>query len=268
MILESLIDELFKSDGTKTDKEILNSFTSKDSLCPEIFEGTDGQYKMISDIRENLTSISNAFVEYIDLDFFIHDIVLTGSLANFNWSEFSDVDLHILLDMDEFDESAGADSVVLHKIVKEFFDGKRQLWNNNHDISVKGFEVEVYVQDINEKHESTGVYSILNNKWVIEPQKLESAKDLDKSIILSKATDFMKVIDDLGEKSKSGEDVINKIEEVRKRLKKFRQSGLDDGGEYSYENLAFKLLRRNGYVEKLLTLKNSQMDKKLSVADQ
>ena len=104
-------------------------------------------------------------MDFLGIDFFIYDIHFTGSLANYNWSEFSDVDLHILVDMNEFDESAGSDSVILHKIVKDFFDCKRQIWNNAHDITVKGFEVEVYIQDTDEKHESTGVYSILNNKF-------------------------------------------------------------------------------------------------------
>ena len=52
---------------------------------------------------------------------------------------------------------------------------------------------------------------------------------------------------------------------MRKKLKSFRQSGLDVGGEYSYENLTFKLLRRNGYIHKLLDLKTKLTDKKLSV---
>ena len=40
-------------------------------------------------------------MNYLGIDFFIHDILLTGSLANYGWSKYSDVDLHIVIDFDE-----------------------------------------------------------------------------------------------------------------------------------------------------------------------
>ena len=76
---------------------------------------------------------------------------------------------------------------------------------------------------------------------------------------------FVSSIDKLVDKANNGEDVESQVEKLRLKLKRFRQSGLDDGGEYSYENLTFKLLRRNGYIEKLLGLKKKLIDKKLSV---
>ena len=85
-------------------------------------------------------------------------------------------------------------------------------------------------------------------------------------MILQKADIFINKIDELIEKAKKGENVLGAIDQLRKKLKSFRQSGLDKGGEYSYENLTFKLLRRNGYIEKLLKLKTALIDKKLSIA--
>jgi predicted nucleotidyltransferase len=254
----SLFEELVEY--TKQDEKIVKSFETKDSLSNEIFDETKDGIKMKEDVRERLLEISNDFVESFGVEFFIHDIVLTGSLANYNWSEFSDVDLHIIIDMNEIIDNSG--SSILQTIVKEFFDAKKNVWNENHDIKIKGFDVEVYVQDIEEPHISSGVYSILNDKWEIEPKK--ETPNIDDRKILDKGEDFAKKIDqliDLGLES----DVLPKIESLRKKLKQFRQSGLESGGEYSYENLTFKLLRRNGYIQKLLKLKTDITDKKLSI---
>lgn len=263
MSKRSIIDELIEKLDLEKDGKIVKSFYKKDTLSSDIFDSVDNSYKMKEGIRENLIKISNAFLDFIEVDFFVHDIVLTGSLANYNWSEFSDVDLHILVDMDELSEDKKKNSTKLHQIVKEFFDLKRQLWNGTHDIKVKGYEVEVYVQDVDETHLSSGVYSILNNEWVVEPQKGE--EHIDERKIIDKSEDFIDLIDQLQSKYDNGEDVGSQVDALRKKIKKFRQSGLEEGGEYSYENLTFKLLRRNGYIGKLLNLKNYSIDKKLSV---
>jgi hypothetical protein len=124
---------------------------------------------MKKEIREKLLEISDSFIDFTEVDFFIHDLILTGSLANYNWSEYSDVDLHIMVDMDELNDDTDVNSDVLKNIVKEFFDAKKNNWNQTHDVKIKNFDVELYVQDINEEHVSSGVYSILNDEWVVEP---------------------------------------------------------------------------------------------------
>jgi hypothetical protein len=256
----SLFEELIEDKGE--DKKIIKSFKSKDSLTSQIFDISDKEIKMRDDVRNRLMKISDTFMDSLGIEFFIHDVVLTGSLANYNWSQYSDVDLHILIDMDELDGENKTDSIVFHNIMKEFFDAKKNIWNEKHDIKIKGYDVEVYIQDVNESHVSSGVYSVLNNKWVVEPEKKNPK--IDDKMILIKGEEYSKKIDYLIKKSKKM-DVIDKIDELRKKIKSFRQSGLESGGEYSYENLTFKLLRRNGYIEKLLELKNMITDKKLSL---
>jgi len=256
----SLFEELIED--KELDKKIVKSFKSKETLSDNIFELTGKEYKMRDDIRKKLLEISDDFIETFGVEFFIHDIVLTGSLSNYNWSQYSDVDLHVLIDYDELDKDNKKDSVVLHSIMKEFFDAKKNVWNNNHDIKIKGFDVEVYVQDVDEEHISSGVYSILHNEWIVEPK--EGKPNIDDRKILEKGEEYAKKIDkliNLGSKK----DVLPQIEILRKKIKEFRQSGLESGGEYSYENLTFKLLRRNGYIQKLLKLKTDIVDKKLSI---
>jgi hypothetical protein len=254
----SLFEELIED--REQDEKIVKSFETKDSLCQKIFDKNVDSFKMNKEIRKRLIEISDNFIESLGVEFFIHDIVLTGSLANYNWSEYSDVDLHIIIDYSDIKGNDGSESFL--SIIKEFFDAKKNIWNEKHDIKIKEFDVEVYVQDINEPHISSGVYSVLNNEWLIEPKK--ESPNIDDRKILEKGEEFGKKIDtitDLGD----DKNVITKIEELRKKLKKFRQSGLETGGEYSYENLTFKLLRRNGYIKKLLDFKNQITDKKLSI---
>ena len=247
----SLFEELIE--GKKKDKQIVKSFETKETLSDQIFEEKKGHFVMRDEIKKRLIEVSNDFIESLGVEFFIHDVVLTGSLANYNWSQYSDVDLHILIDFEE--------SKYEMDILKEFFDAKKNVWNEKHDIKIKGYDVEVYVQDVNEEHISSGVYSILHNKWIIEPEK--ENPNIDDRKILEKGEEFGKRIDHL---TKNPKDItIDQLEDLRKKIKEFRQSGLESGGEYSYENLTFKLLRRNGYIQKLLRLKTQLTDKKLSI---
>lgn len=250
----SLFEELIEDRGE--DEKIVKSFEPKDSLSDDIFEKSGNEFSMHKDIRKKLIEISDDFISSFGIDFFIHDIVLTGSLSNYNWSQYSDVDLHILIDFKETDYDLA--------LLKEFFDAKKNIWNKNHDIKIKGYDVEVYVQDVNEEHVSSGVYSILHNKWIVEPDK--GNHNIDDNKIIEKGEEYAKLIDKLVEKSKHDTNVNKEVDSLKQKIKKFRQCGLDKGGEYSYENLTFKLLRRNGYIEKLLNIKTTVTDKKLSVA--
>lgn len=251
----SLVDEL--SEDKEFDKKIVKTFYCKNELSPDVFIINDGSYKMIDMVRDKLLSVSDQFIDFLGVDFFVHDVVLTGSIANYNWSEYSDVDLHIIIDYDESGHNK--------ELLKEYFDAKKEVWNSTHHIMVKKYIVEIYVQDVSEPHVSSGVYSILNNKWIVEPQK--DKHKIDDHMILSKGDEYMESIDTLISKKEKGEDVSSDIKSLKDKLKRFRQSGLKDGGEFSYENLTFKLLRRNGYIAKLSHLKNSVINNKLSVSN-
>lgn len=248
-----LIDRLIQEIGNN--QEIVKSFEIRNSLSSDIFVEKDGDFFMHDDIRDRLLTVTEEFMKFIDIDFFIHDIILTGSLSNYNWSKYSDVDLHILIDYNETDYNMD--------LLKSFFDSKRSLWNKQHEILIKGFDCEIYVQDVNEKHLASGIYSVLNDSWVVKPEK--TVQSIDKDIIIKKSEIFEDLIDNISKSFDNGDDVSDEISVVKKKLKSFRQCGLDKGGEYSYENLAFKLLRRNGYIGKLLKIQTKLTDKKLSI---
>jgi hypothetical protein len=248
----SLYEELIEY--SKNDEEIVKTFHPKSELCPDIFNSQNGSFILKPDIRKKLIEISDHFMETLGVEFFIHDIHLTGSLSNYNWSKYSDVDLHIVIDFENTNYN--------HSFLKEFFDAKKEVWNKNHNVKIKNFDVEVYIQDNNEKHISSGVFSVLNNKWLIEPKK--ETPNIDDRKILDKGEEYAKKIDKMVSLSKK-KDMTEEISLLRKKIKSFRQSGLESGGEHSYENLVFKLLRRNGYIKKLFDLRIKLIDKKLSL---
>lgn len=241
--------------------KIIKSFYVKDELNPKIWDNPDSasNAKMKDDIRKSLLDIANEFVNFLGLEIFVQDVTMTGSLANYNWSEFSDVDLHIMYDFNESGDKK--------ELVQELFKIKKTLFNSTHDITVKGYDVELYVQDTNEPHISSGVYSVLYDEWIKEPSPEEVT--IDESKLKEKVDQWKDIIDlvieDVEEGDEDLETIIEKIDKVKDKLKKYRSCGLEKEGEYSYENLVFKFLRRNGYIQKLFDFQNDIMDKSLSL---
>ena len=233
-------------------QQILNSFSIKETLNPKVWENPDNPKKatMVPKVKKALERISKEFIDYLGDNVFVEDVVLTGSLSNFNWSEFSDFDLHVIVDMDEYGDE--------DELYKELFNLKKQLFNTNHNIKIFGYDVELYAQDSDEPHISSGVYSIMNDKWINVPRKTNL--DINKKVLEDKIKNWVEKIDTAVENG--GAKVL---ESIKNKLKKYRQSGLDDGGELSYENLVFKYLRRSGHIEKLFNSINKDIDKKLSI---
>jgi hypothetical protein len=240
-------------------QKIINSFYLQDELNPDIWDSPDDakSAKLKKEIRERLLKVAQIYIDYLDTDFFVHDIIFIGSLVGYNWSEFSDFDIHILYDSNEFEGE-----VELHK---ELFRLKKTVFNAAHDIRIKGFETELYARDINEPEESAGSYSILNDEWIRIPEK--NSFKIDKKILKQKAQQWMDIIDGVLENAEDEdlEDAISLVKKYREKLRKYRTCGLKKEGEFSYENLVFKFLRRNGYINKLENFKNEIADKKLSL---
>ena len=236
-------------------KSILSSFRLQKELNPKIWESSD---KMSPKVRDRLLDIAYEFIEFLGVDVVISDVVMTGSLANYNWSRFSDVDLHLIADFEQFSEKE-------LPLYEELFRLKKTLFNDKHDITIYGYDVELYVQNDVESHFSSGEYSILFDEWKNKPKK-EKVK-IDTELIKNKSEHWMKIIDEVINNSddKSFESGVQSIDKVKDKLKKYRTAGLEGGGEMSDENLVFKVLRRNGYIQKLFDFRNEYQDKKLSL---
>jgi hypothetical protein len=231
-------------------KKILDSFSVKETLNPKIWENPDDASKSVMKpkVRKALMKIAEKFVEFLGEDIFVDNIHLTGSLSNYNWSEFSDFDLHIVIDFNQFGKQS--------ELYKELFNLKKQVFNDKHNIKIFGYDVELYAEDSKEPHYSSGVYSIMNNEWISNPKKFK--ENVDRSVLESKIKTWVEKIETAIEEEKD-------LEGLRKKLKEYRQCGLEKDGELAYENLVFKFLRRSGHIQKLFDTLNKQTDKELSI---
>jgi len=243
-------------------KNILKSFKVQENLNPKIWKKSDNTIIMDSKVRTRLLEIAHDFIEFIDIDFIITDIVMTGSLANYNWSKYSDVDIHILADFNQFDKNQ-------RSLYEELFYLKKSLYNDKNDFKIFGYDVENYVEDESQQKEvkSVGVYSILNNEWISKPSRHSSS--INYKQISSKVKQWMSIIDGVVENTKDEDLETSKtiIKKYNDKLRKYRECGLQHGGEYSEENLVFKVLRRNGYLDKIRKLSNKIVNQKLSIKE-
>jgi predicted nucleotidyltransferase len=207
------------------------------------------------EVREKLLKIAELFYESLHIDFPIIDIYFTGSLANYNWTSQSDIDVHLILDIPNEEDK---------DFLAEYIDAKKESWKNKHDIKIYGFPVELFAKDSEDFHKNKAVYSLQNDKWVVRPSK-KNIK-IDTESVKEKAADMMSDIDNALEINDSKER-LDSVDKIKDRIKKMRKAGLEKGGEYSVENLVFKTIRNNGYLDKLSSEKTSIIDKDLSLKE-
>jgi predicted nucleotidyltransferase len=236
-------------------KDVMNSFKLRKKLNDDIW--TDDELN--ESVRLKLLKIGKDFIKDLELssDVKILDILFTGSLANFNWSKFSDIDLHIVIDFKKVDSD--------DKIVKTLFDAKKNVWNKEHDITVYDYPVELYVQDKNESLAATAVFSVLKNKWLKKPNREEFK--IPKKPLQDKVKIFIEKLKDINNeyKDKNYQSVIKKSDSLKTKIKRMRKSGLEQSGEYSLENIIFKVLRRTDFIEELNMLKSKAYDNLMSI---
>lgn len=250
---DRLREEVILQVGALSDD--LLAFDVQDDLNQKIW---DGDEHVRPGVKAALMDIVDEFLEGLELEADIKDVIMTGSLANYNWSKFSDIDLHILVDFNEINDNEA--------LVKKFFDAVRSRWNKLHNILVKGHEVEIYVQDENEPHTSTGVYSLMEDRWLVKPKKIKP--ELDKHTAQKKMMSLVKEIDKLAALYDRGlfEDSFNLAERIKDKIRRMRKAGLERTGIYAPENLAFKMLRRSGDIERLFKIYTKSYDEIYSLA--
>lgn len=213
--------------------------------------------KLDKSVRTALLKIAKEFIEFLatpEMD--IKDIILTGSLANYNYTPQSDIDLHIVANV-----TSKSGKFCKFKLA-EFFSAKKTLWNEQHDITIYGYPVELYVQLADENLVATGIFSVQDNEWVEEPEMKKDNANIDKYAVKIKAAEMMSLIDKvIGDKV----DEKTSIQKITDRIWDMRKAGLASGGEFSVENIAFKTLRNNGYIEKLMDYRRKIDDDDLSL---
>lgn len=214
-------------------------------LNPKIWN--DGELDL--EVAAKLEDIAQAFEEFIGIDLDVVDYTITGSNANYTWTEYSDLDLHLIIPGTPSEEQ------------RELFNAKKALWGEQHNITIKGLPVECYVQGEDEPHHSTGVYSLNKGKWLVEPKKVKPSID-DAAIEAKKDA----ILHDI-EAALLSKD-LNKLRAVKDKITKMRKAGLERAGEWSVENLVFKILRNLGLIDEITEKIRELEDQELSLEQQ
>jgi len=232
----------------------LDNFTLDDAV---VFHNTLNdklwrRNKMRPEVRGQLMKIARHFAESMDINMDdIIDVTISGSNAAYTYTPHSDIDLHLIARTTDMN----------NEVYKEFFNLKKNAYNNAHDIKIRGIEVEVYVQIEGEPHASSGVYSVMHQKWKSIPRKVKATVDDD---IVSSKVDNLSGLATAAIKA----DDIDAIENVKERIYSMRRAGLEEYGEFSPENLAFKILRTHGVIDDLRDAYNDSTDAELSLEQQ
>ena len=216
-------------------------------LNPKIF---NPDKKMDKEVRDQLLIIAKDFVTELGIkDLNVEDITISGSNAAYSYTDHSDLDLHVLVDFDKLPNN---------EVYQELFTAKKTVYNDEHDITVRGIPVELYVQDTNKPHVSLGEYSVLHDKWLRIP-----VKDKENFNNASTKSKYEKLVGLINRAVRSKD--YDKVKKTIDIIKRYRQAGLDSAGEFGPENLAYKALRNQGIIQDLFDLRNKLHSEKLSI---
>ena len=230
-------------------KELKLTLKSSETLNPNFWDGE----KIKPDVWRALMKIADEWAKFANIPKgAIKDIILTGGNANYNYTKYSDLDLHLVVDKDRI-ECEG--------LLDDYLQSKKQLWALTHDVTIKGQPVELYAQDYKDPfREGQGIYSLEDHKWLQKPTKYRI--DRNHPEVVRKVKEWMDVIDTLIDSKSDDKDVFRNI---KARLKTMRSSAIEKGGEVAPENLVFKELRNRGYLDKMSKYLRNLEDEDLSL---
>lgn len=218
---------------------------SHQELNPLLFENE----KLKPEIRDGLLKIADKFKEYLNLPYEPVNIYFTGSSANYNYNDQSDIDLHLVYDFEKVGVAA--------EILSKYLVAAKKVFNDKYDIEVKGIPVELGAEDLNQPLIATAVYSVMNDDWVKKPNS-EPFEIAEPDMPY-----YQEIINKIEEAIQSQDS--NKIEELWKELGQLRKDSLAQEGEFGPGNALFKKLRNMGYLTRLKDAYYNSASKELSV---
>lgn len=222
-----------------------------EQLNPKIWDNM----VLTPEIRGKLLQIAETWRQFANIPTeLIKDIIITGGNCNYNYTDQSDIDLHLVIDRNLVDPNRA--------LVDDYLQDKKILWTMTHpDINIKGYPVELYAQDLDEQpHEGQGVYSLIGNTWIQAPRYL--GLDFENDFHLKKKVAFYADMIDKMIAQRADKD---SMDQIKKKIRTMRGDSIAQGGEFAFGNLVFKELRNMGYLDKMDDYEKSMQDKALSL---
>lgn len=227
--------------------EIADPVKHNPTLNPKLWQGND---RLKPEVRGALIRIAEDFKRFVDIPFKVVDVVITGSNVNYNYTNKSDIDLHLITDYS---------SVACDREVAELFDSKRHLYAEQHDIEIFNIPVGLYVEDQDQPGVSAGTYSILDDRWITKPSRQKPQYDLEQ---VEKMTKVWTTV--LKQAMQTGD--LQTCRNSLQLLRKYRKLGLQQPqGEFSTANLVYKVLRDNETLAGITKLVDRLHDNNLSL---
>ena len=213
-----------------------------DTLNPLLW---DEGNKLKPEVREKILEISKDFTDGLEEDgikFKLDDIVLVGSNCSYNYTDKSDLDIHLRMDTDSLE--------CPDDLYPLLYSAYRSLYNNKMDIDFYGIPVEIYVEtsdteQMNDKEsgeitearkqsalKSNGIYSVLNDEWIKEPVK-EDIPEIDQEAFENEFAKWEdRYFDIVGDSIFSEDDMDDIVEEALEKIKFYYAGPL-----YRFEHL-------------------------------
>lgn len=208
-----------------------------------------------TDIGEALQAIVLQYIDDSEVlkESDIIDIELLGSNASYNYTKDSDLDLHIVVNM----EAISSDPT----LVQIACNAEKSIFNKAYNITVKGVDVELYVEDVNAATASNGIYSLTKNEWIRFPIRMDIpdlTNNPDYNVLLG---EWVKAAKDILNNSSSSSEITRFINEIYN----LRRLSIMTEGEYGIGNLVFKEVRNRGLLQQLKDMLNLMSSRELSL---
>ncbi len=239
--------------------------TKHDVLCPKLWTKREKDGKVVWEfdqrVRRKLVRLAKEFYnkyKHILKEKDLIDIQLTGSLANFNYTDLSDLDIHVIVNMDGAEEDSP-------ELFKSLLNGAKFNWDMGKGVKIRGHQVELHFQDDNDQHSSSGLYSLLKDEWETPPS--HEILEIDQRDVKKKFESIVYEMDQIknriqGESTPSNIDALYKrLVSLKEKIQRMRKEPLSKGGDSSIGAMVFKKLRNGGYIEKLVDLVSEAYDK-------
>ena len=233
----------------EVEESLTEAIEKHDELNKDLFDGDH----MRPEVKDKIMQVVDVFMgklkeDGIELEPL--DVLVLGSNASYNYTEHSDIDVHIIADTNIYEDK---DALAI-----KLYNAYRQIFNSKYDPMIRGHELELYVEPDECNANSNGIYSVMNDDWVKVPQKKNIPEPDMKEV-----ERLLKPFEDRYKEAETIEDIDSLINDIYIE----RQAGILTSGEYDIRNQVFKEFRNRGYLDDLKQRKVDLETKEMSLEE-